>query len=98
LSCDHGYKAAGEVCVKITCGAGLALNGDNECVKKSEGPAAVRRDRTPVLRKQAQSENPKPETSGQVICNQQGCRPVKKGCHVGRSPKTWVTGEYQLCD
>ena len=32
--CEHGYKADGERCTKITCAAGSFLNDDNECEKR----------------------------------------------------------------
>jgi uncharacterized caspase-like protein len=44
LICDHGYKADGENCAKITCRAGYQVNDDNTCerieVKKREKPVA----------------------------------------------------------
>ena len=39
--CEHGYKADGEHCTKITCAAGSFLNDDNECEKRR----ANKRDR-----------------------------------------------------
>jgi hypothetical protein len=44
LICRHGTKASGDACVKITCGEGKVLNGDNECVTRQERrtPAASR--------------------------------------------------------
>jgi uncharacterized caspase-like protein len=44
LVCDHGYKADGDSCTKITCAAGSFLNDDNECQKRRDKPVA-RRDR-----------------------------------------------------
>lgn len=44
LTCERGYEADGDRCVKITCGAGSFLNDDNECEKRRERPSA-RRDR-----------------------------------------------------
>jgi uncharacterized caspase-like protein len=41
LVCEHGYKADGERCTKITCAAGSFLNDDNECEKRR----ANKRDR-----------------------------------------------------
>jgi hypothetical protein len=31
LICDHGYRADGEACIKITCKAGFELGDDNSC-------------------------------------------------------------------
>jgi uncharacterized caspase-like protein len=43
--CEHGYKADGERCTKITCAAGSFLNDDNECEKRRANRPVVRRDR-----------------------------------------------------
>ena len=43
--CEHGYKADGERCTKITCAAGSFLNDDNECEKRREKKPVARRDR-----------------------------------------------------
>jgi hypothetical protein len=36
LACERGYKADGDNCVKITCGAGSYVNNENECQKNRE--------------------------------------------------------------
>jgi uncharacterized caspase-like protein len=38
LICDHGSRADGERCVRISCGAGSFVNDDNECEKKRVAP------------------------------------------------------------
>jgi uncharacterized caspase-like protein len=38
LICDHGFRADGERCVKISCGSGSFLNDDNECEKRRAPP------------------------------------------------------------
>ena len=43
--CEHGYKADGEHCTKITCAAGSFLNDDNECEKRRANKPVARRDR-----------------------------------------------------
>jgi uncharacterized caspase-like protein len=43
--CEHGYKADGERCTKITCAAGSFLNEDNECEKRRANRPVARRDR-----------------------------------------------------
>ncbi len=89
LICDHGFKADGERCVKITCDTGSFLNDDNECQRKREKPSATReqlpRKQDKPIRELTQSAPPKPQDSAQIIyCSTRigGCRPVKKGCHV----------------
>jgi hypothetical protein len=42
LVCEHGYKADGDSCTKITCAAGSFLNDDNECEKRRDRPVAKR--------------------------------------------------------
>jgi uncharacterized caspase-like protein len=55
LDCEHGFKADGERCVKISCGPGSFVNDDNECQKKRVAPrrpeareAIVRRPQAPI--------------------------------------------------
>jgi uncharacterized caspase-like protein len=89
LICDHGYKADGERCVKITCGARLFLNDDNNCEKKHDKPVTTREEQ-PAKRDQPQREKVEtkpstPQTSGQIFCNPQGCRPVRPGCRLEHS-------------
>ena len=86
LVCDHGLRADGDRCVKITCRAGYRVNDDNECEKLLEKkPVAKREDakaKPNAERKEVESAPSKPQASGQVICTQQGCRPVAKGCRL----------------
>ena len=44
LICRHGYRAEGDTCARITCGAGKVLNDDDECVSRKErrSPTASR--------------------------------------------------------
>jgi uncharacterized caspase-like protein len=88
LVCDHGYKADGDTCVKITCKVGYQVGDDNSC-EKIEG-------RKPVARREAPAEQPRQQvspsqappsgrqaqTTGQIFCNQSGCQPVHKGCFL----------------
>ena len=41
LQCDRGYKAQGDSCVKITCGANQTLGDDGTCQVKQERTRAV---------------------------------------------------------
>ncbi|MGY8633874.1 caspase family protein [Bradyrhizobium sp. 14AA] len=85
LICDRGFKADGDGCVKITCRAGYSVNDDNECEKVQEKkPVATREGskRRDEQRKQVESTPSKPQTSGQIICNDAGCRPVRSGCRL----------------
>ena len=61
LVCEHGYKADGERCTKITCAAGSFLNDDNECEKRrgkkpvAKRDADDRRERARAVRERRQS-------------------------------------------
>jgi len=85
LVCDHGFKADGDACVKIACRAGYRVNDDNECEKvRDKNPVATREEtrKRDEHRKQTDAASSKPQTSGQMICNQAGCRAVRPGCRI----------------
>ncbi|NOJ39766.1 caspase family protein [Bradyrhizobium australiense] len=50
LVCEHGFKAEGERCTKITCAEGSSLNDDNECEKRNARKPVARRDRPEARR------------------------------------------------
>jgi len=81
LVCDHGFKADGDHCVKITCRTGYRLNNDNECEKTQDKKPPDEAKKPDSERKQAQAPS-KSQASGQIVCNSTGCRPVAKGCHA----------------
>ena len=87
LVCDHGFKADGDTCAKITCRAGYRVNDDNECEKvQDKKPVATREEakKRDAERKQVESRPAKPQTSGQIVCGVGigGCRPVRSGCRL----------------
>jgi hypothetical protein len=88
LVCDHGFKAEGDHCSKIVCADGSFLNDDNECEKRrAKTPTASREpdaspDRAARIPPTPQASTAKPQASGQIVCNQGGCRPVTRGCHL----------------
>ena len=45
LVCEHGFKADGDRCTKITCAEGSFLNDDNECEKRRAKKPVAKRDR-----------------------------------------------------
>ena len=45
MVCEHGYKADGDRCTRITCATGSFLNDDNECEKRRGKRPVARRDR-----------------------------------------------------
>lgn len=50
LVCEHGFKADGDRCSKISCAEGSFLNDDNECEKRREKKPVARRDRPEASR------------------------------------------------
>lgn len=106
LVCDHGFKADGDTCVKIACRAGYRVSDDNECEKvQDKKPVATREDarKRDTDRKQTEAAPTKPSASGQMICNNAGCRPVRPGCRIGvqkyGSAVSMVGGgQMEVCD
>jgi uncharacterized caspase-like protein len=109
LICETGYRADGERCVKVTCRAGYQLNEDGACdrieVKKPIAKGeAIKGKREQPERAKIEAAPPQPQASGQVVCNQQGCRPVKKGCRVQgvgtNNAGPWSAGsrEVEVCN
>ncbi|MDA9391451.1 caspase (peptidase) [Bradyrhizobium sp. CCBAU 45394] len=95
LVCDHGFRADGDACVKIACRAGYRVNDNNDCekVQDKKPPIAVR-DQSRVRDETAPS---KQQSSGRMVCNQAGCRPLKSGCTlVSRGGA--ALREIEICD
>jgi len=44
LLCEHGYRADGDRCSRISCAEGSFLNDDNECEKRREKKPVAKRD------------------------------------------------------
>lgn len=96
LICDHGYRADGEQCSKITCTEGSFLNDDNECEKRhGKKPVAKRNtDERPTRADRQPREKPEPTAvvpqrqattksgGGQIVCDRLLCRQVNRGCHL----------------
>jgi len=105
LVCDHGYRADGEHCTRITCRAGYRVNDSNECEKVLEKrPVASHERAAPRVdaeRKRNELAPARPQASGQYICNNQtGCRPVRPGCKIGswsRAGNPALGGLYESC-
>jgi hypothetical protein len=90
LICAQGYRAEGDRCVKITCRSGYQLNDDGACGKIDvKRPTArrveVKSKREPSERAKQEVVPARPQASGQIYCDGQGCRPVRPGCTIARS-------------
>jgi uncharacterized caspase-like protein len=67
LACDRGYRADGERCLKIECGAGSFLNGENECEAKKTTPRKPKErivERSQEFRSPPAMASPPPGTFG----------------------------------
>jgi uncharacterized caspase-like protein len=103
LVCDRGFQADGDRCVKITCRAGYQLNDDGTCERTEAKKQSVKRDDQKPKHEQAERTKPeaapaKPQASGQIFCNMQGCRPLGKGCHLEPSVKGGNSGGSALSE
>ena len=84
LICEHGFKADGDHCSKIVCAEGSVLDDGNDCVKRrAKAPTATREpDQRPDRAAQGRPRPAPPQASGQIVCDDQLCRPVQRGCHL----------------
>jgi len=103
LACDHGFRADGDRCTKITCRAGYEVGDDNTCEKiEVKKPVAKRDDQKRESSERAKTEaSPaKPQASGQMYCGAAGCRPVAKGCRLDTAARNGniVTSPREICD
>jgi uncharacterized caspase-like protein len=92
LVCEHGFRADGDHCVKVTCRAGFQVNDDSECEKvPDKKPAASREESRREQNERAKTDAApaKPPTSAQMVCNGAGCRPVQKGCRLEARKESW---------
>lgn len=97
LICDTGFRADGDRCVKIACRAGYRINDDNECEKVQEKKPVAKHEepnRRGAERKQTETRLAKPQakSTGKIVCDQGGCRPVRPGCRLGHGYY------YEICD
>ena len=104
LICDHGFRADGDRCTKITCKAGYEVGDDNTCEKIEVKKPSAKREEPKGKREQSEraktpAEPAKPVASGQMVCGQGGCRPLAKGCRLGRADN-WRGGSTpeEICN
>jgi hypothetical protein len=79
LNCEHGFRADGDRCAKITCRAGYEVGDDNTCEKTKVKPTVERHEPKRDRQERVKTEvaPAKPQASGQIFCNGQGCRPLQ---------------------
>ena len=109
LVCDHGFKADGDHCSRIVCAEGSVLNDDNECEKKRaktpvarRGNAAASDRASSALRAAPPTAAASPRATGQIVCDDLLCRPVRRGCHLDyvgqRGPRDASGGNIEVCN
>ncbi|MBR0695615.1 caspase family protein [Bradyrhizobium lablabi] len=105
LVCDFGYRAEGNGCLKITCPKGQQLNESGLCARVAARSVPEKHDRLklkrqPPLDARTETAPPRLQAAGRIICDNQGCRPIAKGCRIEPG---WVAGaknrtqQYQVC-
>nr|WP_154073799.1 caspase family protein [Bradyrhizobium erythrophlei] len=85
LICEHGFKADGDHCSKIVCAEGSVLDDDNDCVKRRAATPTAKREPAAPRPDRAAQGLPRPvapQASGQIMCDDHLCRPVRRGCHL----------------
>jgi Caspase domain len=104
LVCDHGYRAEGESCIRITCRAGFEVGDDNSCERSLPRRRPAQREPRPADRPQRTASDraaARTRSSGQIICLPTGCRPVQKGCRLeiqGYSGSNQHSGQVEVCN
>jgi hypothetical protein len=105
-ACQPGYRADADRCVKLTCRAGYELNAIGSCekiqVRRAVGkPDQSKPKREPSQGAKAETAPPKLQAEGKVFCDNQGCRPVAKGCWIevprAAGLKNYSGQQYQVC-
>ncbi|WMT79724.1 caspase family protein [Bradyrhizobium sp. Ash2021] len=84
LICETGFRADGGQCVRIKCRVGYQFGEDGVCKKvEAKRPSAMREEKGNQKDRVKLDATPsKPQASGQIVCDAQGCRPVPKGCSL----------------
>lgn len=82
LECNRGYRAQGDTCVKITCKRGYEVNDNGDCVRQHRTNTASRPPKANVHepKREPRSRATTDSPGQRVVCGQNGCLPVKKGC------------------
>jgi len=88
---------------------GSFLNEDNECEKRRAKRPTARRepdnrparvDRLVRERQNTEASAGKTKSSGQIVCDRLGCKPVDPGCHIELRITSQAAGDggsVQVC-
>jgi hypothetical protein len=89
LACERGYRAIGEKCVATACKPGFERDDEGACrrIERRGHAQPAARDAAPIRPQRAPAVA---RQSGQVICDDHGCRPVSRGCRASDT-----TGPFQ---
>ena len=100
LVCEKGFLTNGDTCAKIACRPGYQINDDNECKKvREKKPAAAREEYRSTRDAERKETAPsKPQASGQIICTQQGCRPLRPGCRAVAPRSGSLSSQMEVCN
>ena len=109
LICEHGFRPDGDNCSKIVCAEGSFLNENHECQKRRAKRPTARRelddrparvDRLVRERQNTEASAGKTKSSGQIVCDRLGCKPVDPGCHIELRITSQAAGDggsVQVC-
>lgn len=104
LICQHGYKANGETCAKITCNPGYEVGDDNTCERiqarrPRPAPPSIARERGEPTPRAADA---RPGSSGQLVCPGGVCRPIGRRCRLVADTSTYGSiqngGTIEVCN
>jgi uncharacterized caspase-like protein len=97
LACERGYRAVGDTCVATACKPGFERDDEGACrrIERRGHAQPAARDAAPRVQREAAPIRPQraptvARQSGQVICDDHGCRPVSRGCRASDT-----TGPFQ---
>lgn len=97
LACERGYRAVGEKCIATACKPGFERDDEDVCrrIERRGRAQPAARDAAPRARREAAPVRPQrapaaAQQSGQIICDDHGCRPVSRGCRASDT-----TGPFQ---
>lgn len=93
LSCARGSRMIGGKCVVARCRRGYQRDDDGACRPVARA-SRVRHDDEP-RRRQPPAARTEPSHGAQIICDDHGCRPVRRGC---RPSTTAGPIQSQICD